>query len=50
MANRLDEQLHEACRGIFSHRLSLSALAGGLSLVSGELHNVINVYFEPRPA
>lgn len=36
VADRLDEQLHETCGGIFSHSISSSALAGGLSLVPGE--------------
>lgn len=37
MADRLDEQLHETCSGIFSHSISLSALARRLSLVPGEM-------------
>lgn len=36
MADRLDEQLHETCGGVFSHSISLSAMARGLPLVPGE--------------
>lgn len=36
MADRLDEQLHATCSGIFSHCVSPSALARGLSLVPGK--------------
>lgn len=36
MADRLDEQLHETCGGVFPHSIPPSALARRLPLVPGE--------------
>lgn len=44
MADRLDEQLHATCGGIFSHRVSPPALARRLSLVPGKILAGTNVF------
>lgn len=36
VADRMDEQLHATCGGVFSHRLPTPGLAGRVPLVPGE--------------